>query len=32
VPCIVRWTGQIKPGAMSERVSGFEDYFPRLKI
>ncbi|MGH7959574.1 MAG: arylsulfatase, partial [Opitutaceae bacterium] len=30
VPCIVRWTGQIKPGATSERVTGFEDWLPTI--
>lgn len=30
VPCIVRWTGHIRPGTMSDRVTGFEDWFPTL--
>jgi arylsulfatase A len=30
VPCIVRWTGKIKPGATNERVTGFEDWMPTL--
>jgi len=29
-PTIVRWTGKIKPGTTSERVSGFEDWLPTL--
>jgi arylsulfatase A-like enzyme len=29
-PCIVRWTGRIKPGTTSERVTGFEDWLPTL--
>ncbi|HEY6167308.1 MAG TPA: arylsulfatase [Verrucomicrobiae bacterium] len=29
-PTIVRWTGRIKPGSTSERVSGFEDWTPTL--
>lgn len=29
-PTIVRWTGKIKPGSTSERVSGFEDWVPTL--
>ena len=29
-PCIVRWTGKIKPGTASDRVSGFEDWMPTL--
>lgn len=29
-PTIVRWTGRIKPGSVSERVSGFEDWLPTL--
>jgi len=28
VPCIVRWPGKIKAGSVSERVTGFEDWFP----
>ncbi|MGH7960037.1 MAG: sulfatase-like hydrolase/transferase, partial [Opitutaceae bacterium] len=30
VPCIVRWTGKVKPGTTSERVTGFEDWLPTL--
>ena len=30
MPCIVRWTGKIKPGSTSERVTGFEDWLPTL--
>ena len=30
VPCIVRWPGRIKPGATSDRVTGFEDWLPTL--
>ncbi len=29
-PTIVRWSGKIKPGSVSERVSGFEDWMPTL--
>lgn len=29
-PCIVRWTGKVKPGTSSDRVSGFEDWIPTL--
>jgi len=29
-PTLVRWTGKIKPGTTSERVSGFEDWIPTL--
>ncbi|MFN0077668.1 MAG: arylsulfatase [Prosthecobacter sp.] len=29
-PCVVRWTGKIKAGAVSNRVSGFEDWLPTL--
>ncbi|MEW6303473.1 MAG: arylsulfatase [Verrucomicrobiota bacterium] len=29
-PCIVRWTGKIKPGSTSDRVTGFEDWLPTL--
>jgi arylsulfatase A len=28
VPCIVRWTGKIRSGTTSERVTGFEDWLP----
>jgi arylsulfatase A-like enzyme len=30
VPCIVRWTGRIQPGTVSDRVTGFEDWLPTL--
>lgn len=30
VPGIVRWAGKIKPGAVSDRVTGFEDWMPTL--
>ncbi|MDQ3439404.1 MAG: arylsulfatase [Planctomycetota bacterium] len=30
VPAIVRWTGRIKPGSRSDRVTGFEDWLPTL--
>ncbi len=30
VPGIVRWKGKIKPGMVSERVTGFEDWMPTL--
>jgi arylsulfatase A-like enzyme len=30
VPCLVRWKGKIKPGSVSERVTGFEDWLPTL--
>jgi arylsulfatase A len=30
VPAIVRWTGRIKPGTSSDRVTGFEDWLPTL--
>jgi arylsulfatase A len=30
VPGIVRWTGKIKAGTTSERVTGFEDWMPTL--
>ncbi|HEV2294315.1 MAG TPA: arylsulfatase [Tepidisphaeraceae bacterium] len=30
VPTIVRWNGRIKPGASSDRVTGFEDWLPTL--
>ena len=30
VPGIVRWTGKIKPGTTSDRVTGFEDWLPTL--
>jgi arylsulfatase A len=29
-PCIIRWPGKIKPGSMSDRVTGFEDWLPTL--
>jgi arylsulfatase A-like enzyme len=28
VPFIVRWPGKIKPGSVSEHVSGFQDFLP----
>ena len=30
VPLIVRWKGQVEAGASSDRVTGFEDWFPTL--
>ncbi len=30
VPCLVRWTGRIAPGTVSDRVTGFEDWLPTL--
>ncbi len=30
VPGIVRWKGKIKPGSVSDRVTGFEDWMPTL--
>lgn len=30
VPCLVRWTGKIKPDTASDRVTGFEDWLPTL--
>ena len=30
VPGLVRWTGKIAPGAVSDRVTGFEDWLPTL--
>lgn len=30
VPAIVRWKGRIRPGAVSDRVTGFEDWLPTL--
>jgi arylsulfatase A-like enzyme len=30
VPLIVRWKGTIPPGAVSDRISGFEDWLPTL--
>jgi len=30
VPCLVRWTGTIPAGAVSDWVSGFEDWLPTL--
>ncbi|HLW67124.1 MAG TPA: arylsulfatase [Gemmataceae bacterium] len=29
-PCIVSWKGVIKPGTISDRVCGFEDWFPTI--
>jgi len=30
VPCIVRWSGRIRPGSTTDRVTGFEDWLPTL--
>jgi arylsulfatase A len=30
VPCLVRWTGKIRAGTVSDRVTGFEDWLPTL--
>ncbi len=30
VPCLVRWTGRIRAGSVSDRVTGFEDWMPTL--
>ncbi len=30
VPCLVRWKGHIRAGAVSDRVTGFEDWLPTL--
>jgi arylsulfatase A len=30
VPLLVRWKGQIAPGSVSDRVTGFEDWLPTL--
>lgn len=30
VPCLARWLGKIKAGAISDRVTGFEDWMPTL--
>lgn len=30
VPCIVRWTGHIAAGTVSDRVTGHEDWYPTL--
>lgn len=30
VPCIVRWKGRVPAGAVSDRVTGFEDWLPTL--
>ncbi len=30
VPGIVKWKGKIKPGTVSDRVTGFEDWMPTL--
>src|SRR5690606_7462840 len=30
VPAIVRWPGTIKPGTVSDRITGFEDWMPTL--
>lgn len=29
-PCIVRWSGRINAGSVSDRVTGFEDWMPTL--
>ncbi len=29
-PCLVRWTGRIAAGSVSDRVTGFEDWMPTL--
>ncbi len=29
-PCLVRWKGETKPGTVSDRVTGFEDWLPTL--
>ena len=29
-PCLVRWPGQIAPGTVTDRVTGFEDWLPTL--
>jgi arylsulfatase A len=28
VPCLVKWSGHIAPGSVSQRVTGFEDWLP----
>jgi arylsulfatase A len=30
VPLIVKWKGHVKPGSTSDRVTGFEDWFPTI--
>jgi len=30
VPCIVSWPGKIQPETITDRMSGFEDWFPTL--
>lgn len=30
VPLLVRWPGKIRPGTVSDRVTGFEDWLPTL--
>ncbi len=30
VPLLVRWKGRIKPGTVSDRVTGFEDWLPTI--
>lgn len=30
VPLIVRWSGMVRPGVVSDRVTGFEDWLPTL--
>ena len=29
-PCIVSWAGKIRPGAVTDQLSGFEDWLPTL--
>jgi arylsulfatase A-like enzyme len=30
IPCVVRWSGKVRPGSVSDRVTGFEDWMPTL--
>lgn len=30
IPAIVKWPGKIKPGSVSDRITGFEDWMPTL--
>ena len=30
VPCVVSWSGKIRPGTVTDQMSGFEDWFPTL--
>jgi arylsulfatase A-like enzyme len=30
VPTIIRWPGRIRPGSVSDRVTGFEDWMPTI--